>query len=124
MGLLNSLMGNAGEMSVQELEKEVAQLLTEGEQIAQGFKLIRDFFVFTNKRMLMVDKQGLSGKKVSYHSIPYKSVTQFSLETAGTFDMDAELKIWISGDPKPIEQTLSKSCNILELQRELARHVL
>ncbi len=124
MGLFDSLMGNAGEVDLQSLEGEVANLLAEGESILKGYKLMRDFFIFTDKRMLMVDKQGISGKKVCYHSVPYKSITQFSLETGGTFDMDAELKIWISGTPAPLEQKISKGCNILELQRELANHVL
>ncbi len=124
MGLLDSLLGNAGEMDMGALEAEVANLLAEGETVHKGFKLMRDFFIFTNKRMLMVDKQGISGKKVCYHSIPYKSVTQFSLETGGTFDMDAELKIWVSGAQMPIEQKIAKGCDILGLQRELSNHVL
>ncbi len=124
MGLFDSLLGNAGEMDMAALEKEVASLLADGETVLQGFKLMRDFFIFTNKRMMMVDKQGISGKKVSYHSIPYKNVTQFSLETGGTFDMDAELKIWVSGLSAPIEQKISKGCDILGLQRQLSNHVL
>ncbi len=124
MGLFDALMGNAGEVSLKDLESEVAQLLAQDEVVQKGFKLMRDFFIFTNKRMLMVDKQGLTGSKVSYHSIPYSKVTQFSLETAGTFDMDAELKIWVSGMSAPFEQKISKGSDVLGLQRELANHVL
>jgi hypothetical protein len=54
-------------------------------------------YVFTNKRLILIDKQGMTGRKVDYHSIPYRAITQFKIETAGHFDLDAELKIWISG---------------------------
>jgi len=55
--------------------------------------LIRALFVFTNKRLILVDKQGLTGNKVEYHSLPYRIITHFSVETAGHFDLDAELKV-------------------------------
>ncbi len=124
MGLFDALINNAGEVNVAEIEGEVSQLLGDNETVIRAFKLVRDFIIFTNKRVLMVDKQGITGKKVSYHSIPYKSITQYSLETAGTFDLDAELKIWVSGIPTPLEQKISKGCDIVSLQRELANHVL
>lgn len=74
--------------------------------------------------MVLVDKQGVTGKKIEYHSIPYRSITHFSIETAGNFDLDAELKIWISGTQIPIEKQFNKSVNIYELQRALASYVL
>jgi hypothetical protein len=87
--------------------------------------LIRDFFVFTNKRLVLVDKQGLTGKKVEYHSIPYKSITHFSVETAGRFDRDAEMKIWISGIREPIEREFKKGTDVIVgVQKALARYIL
>ena len=99
MGLLDGLMGHASEVDVKTVEKEFAKMLASDEKIEKVYKLIRDLFVFTNKRLILVDKQGVTGKKIQYHSIPYKSITHFSIETAGHFDLDAELKIWISGNP-------------------------
>lgn len=66
----------------------------------------------------------MTAKKTEYHSIPYKSITHFSIETAGNFDLDAELKIWISGTQLPIEKQLNKNLNIYELQSVLANYVL
>ena len=66
----------------------------------------------------------MTGKKVEYHSIPYKSVTHFSVETAGRFDMDAELKIWISGTSEPISKEFKKDKNIYDVQKALATYVL
>lgn len=124
MGFLDGLLGNASEVNIQELNSEFAKVLAKGERIEKAYKLIRDLFIFTDKRLILIDKQGLTGKKVDIRSIPYKSVTQFSIETAGHFDLDAELKIWVSGSSAPIEKQFNKSLNIYELQSVLAEYVL
>lgn len=124
MGIFSALMGNAGAVSTEELNQSYGNLLTEGETIEMGFKLIRDTFIFTNKRLVLVDKQGITGNKTEYKSISYKSVSRFSVETAGTFDLDAELKIWISGEQQPsIKKQFNKSVNVYEVQKLLAYHV-
>jgi hypothetical protein len=125
MGLFSSIIGNAGAVDKDVLEKEYSTLLTDTEEIEIGFKLIRDTFIFTNKRLILIDKQGLTGKKVEYLSISYKSISRFSVETAGTFDLDAELKIWVSSELKPsIDKKFDKSVNVYEIQKVLATHVL
>ncbi|AFQ42235.1 PH domain-containing protein [Desulfosporosinus meridiei] len=123
MGLLSGLLGNASEVDAQAIEKELEMILMEAEQIQKAFKLIRDLLVFTDKRLILVDKQGVTGKKVEYHSIPYKSITHFSIESAGHFDLDAELKVWISGTHEPISKEFKKDKNIYDVQRTLAKYV-
>lgn len=125
MGLFSAILGNAGAVSQEELNKKYGQLLMEGETIDLGFKLLRDTFIFTNKRLILVDVQGLTGNKTEYKSIVYKSISRFSIETAGTFDLDAELKIWISGEAQPsVTKKFNKSVNVYEVQKLLASHVL
>jgi hypothetical protein len=124
MGLLDGLLGNASEVNIKEIEKEYSNVLAENEVIERAYKLIRDMFIFTNKRLILVDKQGMTGKKTEYHSIPYKNITHFSIETAGHFDLDAELKIWVSGTAAPIAKQFNKSLNIYALQSILATYVL
>ncbi|MDY6975470.1 MAG: PH domain-containing protein [Pseudomonadota bacterium] len=109
MGLFDTIMGNASETSASEVQEELTPILAANETVTSAFKLVRDLSVFTNKRLILIDKQGLTGRKVNYHSIPYKSITQFIVETAGHFDTDAELKIWLSGKADPIEIELSAS---------------
>ncbi len=106
MGLFNGLMGNASEVNIMEVEKEYSNVLAENERVEKAYKLIRDMFIFTNKRLILVDKQGMTARKTEYHSIPYKAITHFSIETAGNFDLDAELKIWISGTQLPIRKAI------------------
>jgi hypothetical protein len=125
MGLFSALLGNAGAVSQEELTKKYAQLLTEGEDIELGFKLVRDTFIFTNKRLILIDVQGITGNKTEYKTITYKSISRFSIETAGTFDLDAELKIWISSEVQPsIKKQFNKSVNVYDVQKVLAHHVL
>jgi hypothetical protein len=125
MGLFSALLGNAGAVSQEELVKKFGQLLTDSEEIELGFKLIRDTFIFTNKRLIFVEVQGLTGNKTEYKSINYKSITRFSVETAGTFDLEAELKIWISSEQQPsIRKQFNKSVNVYDVQKVLAHHVL
>ena len=125
MGLFSALLGNAGAVSQEELIKEFGNLLSEGESIELGFKLIRDTFIFTSKRLILVDKQGLTGSKTEYLSIAYRSITRYSVETAGSFDLDAELKIWISGEQQPsIKKKFNKSVNVYDVQKVLTHHAL
>ncbi|ELK48235.1 UNVERIFIED_CONTAM: PH domain-containing protein [Halobacillus marinus] len=124
MGFLNELLGNASEVDVEKLEKQLDGILTEKEAIQSGYKVLRDSFLFTDKRLLLIDKQGMTGKKVEYHSIPYKSITHFSVETAGSFDMDSELKIWLSGSHEPIVKLFKKDSPIEAVQKTLATYVL
>jgi len=124
MGLFDGLMGNASEVKADRLEEELKDLLIPSERIKHAYKVIRDLFIFTDKRLILIDKQGMTGKKTEYRSIPYKSIVHFSVETAGTFDLDAELKIWISGSQLPIQKNFNKSSNIYDVQRVLAENVL
>ena len=116
-------MGNASEVDGDKLQKELADVLVVGESVDSAYKVLRDTFVFTNKRLILIDRQGLTGKKVEYLSVPYKSMVSFAVETAGTFDMDSELKIWISGQGV-LQKTFSKGSNIVKVQQSLAKYVL
>ena len=123
MGFLDGLIGNVSEVDIQSVEKDLQEITTDSERVEKAYKLIRDLIVFTNTRLILIDKQGVTGKKVEYHSIPYKSITHFSVETAGTFDMDAELKIWISSTPNPISKQFKKDKSIYDVQKALASYV-
>jgi hypothetical protein len=110
MGLFSGLLGNAGEIDVAEVEQELTAILAEGEKLEQVFKLIRDMIVFTNRRLILIDKQGLTGSKKEYMSIPYRSIVRFAAETKGHFDIESELSIWLSDG------------NIMSVQKALATY--
>ena len=123
MGFMDGFLGNSSSVDVKSVAEELKDVLFPGEEVEQAYKIIRDMIVFTNKRLILVDKQGITGKKVEYHSIPYKSISHFSTETAGTFDMDAEMKIYISSSETPIEKTFKKGSSIADVQKLLAYYV-
>lgn len=77
--------------------EELQRLIHTSEKIQFGVKTLRDVAAFTDKRMLIADKQGLTGKKVEYYSIPYKNIITYAIETAGRFDLDSEIKLTLSG---------------------------
>lgn len=125
MGLFSAILGNAGGVGLEELLNKYGQLLIDDEEIELGFKLIRDTFIFTNKRLILIDVQGITGSKTEYKTITYKSISKFSIENAGTFDLDAELKIWVSSETQPsIKKQFNKSVNVYEVQKILAYHIL
>ena len=124
MGFFDNILGNATEVKLNEIQNEFSSVLVEGETLESAFKIFRDKWVFTNKRLIMQNTQGITGAKKEYHSIPYKSITHFSIETAGTFDDDCEMKIWISCSSTPYQKEFKKAINIKGIQHAWASHVL
>ena len=125
MGLFSGLLGNASQLNNDKIEQELEHVLLDNEQVEMAFCLVRDLIVFTEYRLILVDKQGVTGKKVSYKSIPYRSISRFTVETSGHFDLDAELKIWISSATEPAEILQFKSDkSVIAIQKALATAVL
>ncbi|NMM50413.1 PH domain-containing protein [Marinigracilibium pacificum] len=124
MSIFDNLMGNASELSLNKIHAEFTPIMVEGEELKKAFKIIRDFFVFTNKRLILVNKQGITGKKREYLTIPYGSIIKFSKESAGLLDFDADLKIWIRGQSEPITKEFKDDGNINEVYRLLSQFTL
>lgn len=120
MGLLSGLFGHASETSTEQIEAQLEQMLAPQETIQQAYKLVRDLVVFTNRRLIFIDKQGITGTKKEYLSVPYRAITCFSCESRGHFDLESELKIWLSGRDEPIVRQFSADSSVLAIQRALA----
>ena len=82
---------NLKEIAQKQVKSEVNNMLVTGENIIQCFQTVRDQVVFTDKRVIVVNVQGITGKKTSYFSYPYSKVLYFGIETAGVLDIDSEL---------------------------------
>lgn len=122
MGLLDTLLGHAGEKSTDKVNEDFAPLLAPGETVQRAFGEIRDLIVFTDRRLILVDKQGVTGRKTEFLSLPYRSIVMFSLETAGHFDLEAELRLWVSGQPNPITRHLGRSAGSEDIIALLAQN--
>jgi len=93
----NASFVKLSEVDNAEADKLVGAPLIDGESVQSAFKGMRDMVVFTNKRLIAVNVQGLIGKKTDYTSLPYSKIQAFSVESAGMFDRDSELELWFSG---------------------------
>lgn len=102
---------------------KIALLMVDNEYVISAFKSIRDYLVFTNKRAIAINAQGLTGKKVDYTSLPYSKIQAFSVETAGTFDLDAELTLTFSSLGS-IKFDLKGSTDIRMLAKMIGQYIL
>lgn len=96
--------------------------LSPDEQILLFYKHTRDMVIFTDRKIIAIDVQGLTGKKKEFRMFPYTRITSYSVETAGTFDWDSDLKIWVSG-VGVFAVKLGKKIDILEIGKLLAEKV-
>jgi hypothetical protein len=101
----------------------IGELLIDGESIIGSYKSIRDGVVFTNKRIIAINVQGLTGKKKDFTSIPYSKITTFSLETAGFLDWDAELDIYMSAVGK-VRFEFTGSTDVKEICKMISQYAL
>ena len=123
MGLFDNLLGNASEVDAGKLEGEFKSLLAKGEQIEHAYRLFRDLLVFTNKRFITVDKEG-TGKKRTYMSVPYGSITKFAKESSARFETDASITLWIRGAPNPTALEFGRDKSIDDVYRVLSTYIL
>ena len=101
---------------------DVDSLLVEGEKAVASFRTLRDSATFTTKRLIVRDAQGLTGKKVEIYSLPYSSITMWSSENAGTFDLNSEVELWTRAGH--IKVKLGRGADIRRLDSLLAWAVL
>lgn len=105
------------------IPNDVNEILIEGEIALHAYKTIRDVAIFTNKRLIVRDAQGLTGKKVEIYSLPYSSICMYSTENAGKIlDVNSEVELWTKAGH--IKINLNKNVNIREFDRIIASAIL
>ena len=102
---------------------KVKELLIDGEDVIDAYKSMRDGVVFTTARIIAVNVQGMTGSKKDFTSLPYKNIVTYSVETSGTFDLDAELQVYFSALGM-VKFEFTGSTEILEISRHIAKHTL
>lgn len=110
-------------IDVDDGKKVVKDIILPKEEVISAYSSMRDKLIFTDKRIISVNVQGLTGKKVDYTSIPYSKIQTYSVETAGLMDLDAELDITVSG-LGTMRFELTGDSNIKELCLKISEKVL
>ena len=109
-------------MSETSIPKDVNNMLVDGERAVAAYKTIRDVAIFTNKRLIVRDAQGITGKKTEIYTLPYSSINMYSSENAGIIDFNAELELWTRAGHITIN--LKKGVDIRKLDRLIATGML
>ena len=102
--------------------QDVLDMLIPGETAVCAYKTIRDVAIFTNKRLIVRDAQGITGKKVEIYTLPYSSIIMYSTENAGKIDFNAEVEMWTKAGKVKIN--LHRDVNIRALDMLLATYIL
>ena len=105
-----------------DVPRDIEEILVTGEVADRAFKTVRDVAVFTNKRLIVKDVQGLKGTKAEMYSLPYSAVNMWSTENAGILDFSSEVELWTRAGHIKIE--LKRGINIREFERLLAECIL
>lgn len=103
--------------------KDVEPLMVAGEEVIGCYKAIRDYVVFTNKRVIAVNVQGVTGKKKDFSSLPYSKLQAFSVETAGVIDLDSELELYYSGLGR-VKFDFTGSSDIISIGQAIGGYIL
>lgn len=119
----NSAFNKLRKVNEDSVADEISPLFISGETLIGVYKGIRDYVAFTNKRLITVNIQGVTGRKKDFTSLPYAKIQAFSIETSGHFDLDSELEIWFSGLGKITLEFLGAN-DILTIGRTIGEYAL
>nr|DAP92004.1 MAG TPA: Bacterial PH domain protein [Caudoviricetes sp.] len=101
----------------------VQPLFIDGEELIGEYQALRDFVIFTNKRIIAVNVQGITGKKKDFSTLPYSKIQAFSIETAGVLDLDSELELYFSGLGK-VKFEFTGESDIVKLGKLISEKIL
>lgn len=124
MSILEGMIGVTLELTPEQFADRIKAFLVKDEVVEKGYQIVRDLFFFTNKRIIIVNYQGFTGKKIEYQMIPYRTINRYVLETPGNLDTDYTVKLYLMGSLEPVERQFRNTIDIYELERILANHIL
>ncbi len=110
-------------VGVKNMISDINKFLINGEEVIEVFKTVRDQVVFTNKRVIAANVQGITGKKTDYTSIPYSKIQVFSIETSGVLDLDCEIEFYISAVGK-IKFEIKGNFDLVTFNKVISTYVL
>lgn len=121
MGIISGSREDQERTILRKEQSAWARLLGQGEHVTTVHRLGRSTFVFTTRRLILVE-EGRTGRQWEYLSLPYRSISSFTVEATGAFGLDADLRIWVSGRTSPIERQFGPDSDVYAVQALLAQH--
>jgi hypothetical protein len=122
VGLISGSRDDASRSLSRREHSVWTRLLATGEQVQELYRLPRTTLLFTSRRLVLVE-EAMTGRKVDYLSIPYRSITHFAVEAGGVFAPDADLRIWVLGRTAPVERSFGADVDVYVVQALLAQHL-
>ncbi len=119
----NSSVFKLKPIDVEDIREDFHKFLIDGESVFAGFKSMRDQVVFTSKRIISANVQGIMGSKVDYTSLPYSKIQAFSVESSGTLDLDCEIELYLSELGK-VKFEISGSFDLIQFNKHISEHIL
>ncbi len=119
----NSSFVKMSKVNPDKLMKDIQPMLINGETLVGAYQAMRDYVVFTNKRVISVNVQGITGKKRDFTSMPYSKISVFSIETAGVLDLDSELEMYFSGVGR-VKFEFSGASDVVQIGQLIASYAL
>lgn len=121
MGIIGGSREDPERTILRKEQSAWARLLGQGEQVATVHRMGRSTYIFTTRRLILAE-EGRTGRQWEYLSLPYRSISSFSVEATGAFGREADLKIWVVGRTGPVERQFSSDSDVYEVQALLAQH--
>jgi hypothetical protein len=119
MGILHNSQTNE-----EKVFKDYEKLLANDEKIVIAYKLIRDLIIVTNFRIILIDKQGVTGRKKMITSYPLSRIVRYEIENSPYLDIDSEVDIYFAGQEKPVKFELTKGSNVFEFCKILTEQLM
>lgn len=119
----NSSVFKLKPIDAEDIREDFHKFFIDGETVVGAFKSMRDQVVFTNKRIIAANVQGITGSKVDYTSLPYSKIQAFSVESAGTLDLDSEIEIYLS-ELGQVRFEIRGSFDLISFNRYISEHIL
>lgn len=119
----NSSVFKLKPIDIEKVREDFHKFLIDGESIFAAFKTVRDQVIFTNKRIIAANVQGVTGSKVDYTSLPYSKIQAFSVESSGTLDLDCEIEVYFSALGK-VRFEIKGSFDLVSFNRHISQYVL
>lgn len=119
----NSSIFKLKPIAADKVREDFHKFLIDGESIFAAFKTVRDQLVFSNKRIISANVQGITGSRVDYTSLPYNKIQAFSVETSGSLDLDCEIEIYLS-ELGRVRFEIKGDFDLVSFNRLISTHVL